>query len=377
MPPLYAYGQPPGTNLHLLVPKEGVLPKLEDAKVEAVKTAKEEYDIEIEDFALELQDGYIRATGHAKDADFEAHLGLYIANEILHVQELALNVDLPWWMDLLQIFPVLSIVALAIRKAIADALKPGVVEDWTSTAFAGIGIFSEDLAEIPTQFKLKLVVDIVNEGTLTVRPDGVVIPGRASATLVTGPGKLPEFVYAHRRSKEFHRADCSKYHRKLFRPNLVVFGGEKWALHSGFNGCAFCYPHYHVDDLDYGYLKVRIQISEPTSPDLEAALRLHRVDQMTIHDLTVNPSLRLTADKFIGMPLTDTPVATVPLDVFAGKWKLRAERGSWSAQCEVEIPPRKDGKYVRVTFEVGSAECQVKKLDIPDDLPLAIGELRI
>ena len=75
--------------------------------------------------------------------------------------------------------------------------------------------------------------------------------------------------------------------------------------------------------------------------------------------------------------MTDTPVATVPLDVFAGKWKLRAERGSWSAQCEVEIPPRKDGKYVRVTFEVGSAECQVKKLDIPDDLPLAIGELRI
>src|SRR4029453_16487147 len=158
--------------------------------------------------------------------------------------------------------------------------------------------------------------------------------------------------------------------------NLVVFPNEKWAIRHCFNGCAYCYPNYNVNDLEYGYLKVRIQISEPTGPDLEASLWLERVGQMTIHDVTVRPSLRLAAFKFIGMPLLATPVASIPLDVFAGKWKLWVARGSWSTHCEVTTPPRKVRKFVQVAFEVGSAGGELNELAIPDDLPLSIGKLR-
>ena len=371
MPPLAA-NEPSGTNMHVLVPAETVTPILDAQKAKAVTKAQEDYDVEIEDFALELKNGYVLATGHAKDVDFEAELALSIQNEIVTTHELALNVDLPWWADLLQFLPIGSIVVQAIREAVIKSLGEAV--EGSSSAAFDIAIFSDQLQEIPGP--VTVFITHVADGPITIRASGLAIPGRLSATTAGDPAEMPPRAFAHRRSKEFHHADCGQHHMKLAAANVVMFPNEAAALQQGFNGCAYCHPEYHVDDLDYGYLKVRLRFTDPTATHLEVGLRLERVGPLSVHDVTVTPSSRLSAhQKFTPSP--NAHVVAVPLDVFAGPWTLQVARGSWSTQCVVEVPPRKGHKYVRATIEVGAAECKIAELAIPPDTPMAIGKLRL
>ncbi len=373
MPPL-AFNEPAATNIHVLVPVETVMPILEAEKATAVTKAQDDYGVEIEDFKLELQNGYVLAAGRAEkdnvDVDFEAELGLSIHNGILSTHEIGLNVDLPWWLDFLQYVPVGAVIVEAVRKAVITALGEAV-ENSSSAAF-NLSIFSEQVEEPATVF-----ATYVADGPITIRATGLVIPGRITATgLGSGPIELPPRAFAHRRSKEFHHADCGQFHMKLWGKNVVVFPNEAAALQQGFNGCVHCHPEYHLEDLDYGYVKVRVRLTDPVASDLEVGLWLELIGPLSVHDVTVMPSSRLSAhQKFLPSP--GAHVMAVPLDVFGGTWKLQITRGEWSTQCVVEVPPRKGHKYVRVTIAVGAAECDVDELAIPTDTPMAVGKLRL
>jgi hypothetical protein len=97
---------------------------------------------------------------------------------------------------------------------------------------------------------------------------------------------------------------------------------------------------------------------------------------VTIHDVTVTPSMRFTASDS-KKDSTGAFEVTAPVDLFSGMWKLQIARGPWELECEIDIPPRTQRQYVRVNAEAGSSTCETEVLTIPEGQPLSIGKLRM
>jgi hypothetical protein len=374
-PPL-TFTQPPlstapaGTNLRLFIPAEILLPLLEQAKNEAI-AGIEEVDIAWMEF--ELHNGYIRVTGEADDATFELEIGLSIlpSGDIGAKVLTIVEIDLPWYVDMLNAFPFGSYIEQAIRLAAVKALKSGI-SGASSDSFAQLSIFSAQLEEIPGPL-ISLLVTIQNKGDLTIRSNGIVIPGRVSTQWDFSSLQRPERVWGHHGSKEFHRADCQL---QMSRKNIVPFSSPAAAIHQGFNGCAYCSDEYHMNDLEYGYLRIQIHLQDPAASHLQASFWLERTSPVTIHDVTVTPSMRFTASDS-KKDSTGAFEVTAPVDLFSGMWKLQIARGPWELECEIDIPPRTQRQYVRVNAEAGSSTCETEVLTIPEGQPLSIGKLRM
>ena len=157
--------------------------------------------------------------------------------------------------------------------------------------------------------------------------------------------------------------------------NAVTFANAGDALRSGFNGCAYCFSEYNINDLDYGFLHLDVTAHNESGHYAQVSFQLKRESEIELAGVKVCPHFNFSKSGTVQQ--NGQASVKAPVDLFTGVWQLTITRGSWSTQCSIIVPKRSTGNYVRVSVSVGDESCDVSSERIPENAKLAVGKLHV
>jgi hypothetical protein len=187
----------------------------------------------INSVAMTLDDGFIAITGDATkqidflpdpNVDFEVRVGLWVKDGEPTTQVLHVDSDLPWWLNGVQVLvPVFGTMFVNTVGDVVSQLIRSAVGGVSQGAVSDIAAFGTDLPNAGG------LVKVTNTGRVSIRPDGLILPGYAETTFTPRAIKIPEYIYGNDETKEFHKKECP-YFRVMKRTKQVMFINPLHAL---------------------------------------------------------------------------------------------------------------------------------------------------
>ena len=311
----------------------------------------------VEALSIELKDHYLYITGTIDDADFKAWANLSISGGAIQVGVTSLDIDLPWYLDILDVF-----TAGTISRIVEDTL-PGALEAIGGGSLSGLGIFA---SAVPGS---DLVVDIQTGGAIHTSAQGLLIGGSVTPVFDALPTVKPTYIWGNKDTKEFHRRPCP-YGDKLKWQRTVLFISEEAAIRDGFNGCWTCAREYSHPA---GRLSVGIQSFDGTpneQREVEVALRGFLTEPIVVDGVEVtNPPFaldfkrKIKADESGHWSFISHQGLLVP-----GNWRIKVKLEDWEGECTMRIKPTATnfGASNKMAFTVGKSEGNSGYDEMPD-----------
>ena len=171
-------------------------------------------DVTMNSIGMSLEDGNIHFWGSVTkttsglpdaDADFDGHCGLVISGGKLEVNPLQVDVDLPWWIDLLNFLPFIGQILIGmIHRAVEEATSSiSIAIDIPELTF-----FAGDIAVTTGTPPSTPAIKIKNEGRIAVHPDGLVVYGTFDIFVNEVELHKSRYITGHKATLEFHRDFC-------------------------------------------------------------------------------------------------------------------------------------------------------------------------
>lgn len=171
-------------------------------------------DVTLNSIGMSLENGNIHFWGSVTkttsglpdaDADFDGHCGLVISGGKLEVNPLQVDVDLPWWIDLLNFLPFIGQILIGmIHRAVEEATSSiSIAIDIPELTF-----FAGDIAVTTGTPPSTPAIKIKNEGRIAVHPDGLVVYGTFDIFVNEVELHKSRYITGHKATLEFHRDFC-------------------------------------------------------------------------------------------------------------------------------------------------------------------------
>lgn len=297
-------------------------------------------DVLLNNINMSLEDGRIHFWGKVTlivnnlpdaSADFEGNCGLFISGGNMEVSGMHLNVELPWWIDLLNLLPFIGqIFTGMIQRAVEDATSDisfGVkLPDLTFMA-GDIAVTTGNPPSIPA-------VKFTNEDTVNIFSTGLVVNGSMEIFVTEVEIKKPRYITGHKDTLEFHRDFCV-YGKKIKHKQQFI--NEEHAWSQGYNGCGYCCPDY--DRIASGDISFWIKApgyTEGEEVTLEFDIQGELLEQIGRRGSTSPISQHLSKQDtihedgnygtFIGYD-----------DLMSGKWQFTIKSGRWSIKFTCSV----------------------------------------
>lgn len=349
----------PKGGLAIAIPVEIVMPIMQQslanqgfATVNLPKTSPTDATVTINSLSFSLERGFIFVKGNATkeidvlpdpDIDFEIWIGLWIQNGALEVEVLHVNADLPWWLSLVHfILPFVGTVILdVVRKTVLESISKSV-GGVAQGAVSEIAAFGSDLPNAGG------LVKIENTGRISIRPEGLIIPGRAETIFNARAIKEPTYIFGNYETKEFHKADC-KYFLMMKSTKRIPFINPLHALRSGHNGCAWCYPEFNNPNPG----RVVFKLFDPNhDTNFLGSIEGQRTDPVTIGGLNIIATINIHSNFAIAGTHKWWQILT-------GEWRFtfKTSEGDWMAECVVQVPLEDPDGTLYITATRGKATC--------------------
>jgi len=190
----------------------------------------------VQKLSIKLRDGHLKVKGEIGDVEFSAAMGLRATDSGLKTTVYDVDIDLPWYMDILDV-----ISFGAITRMLEEEL-PKTLGGLSAGAVSGMDLFSKS---IPGS---ALIYDVHTVGIVKIRRDGIIVPANVEVKFNPVPIEKPTYIIAHKWSKEFHREGVCRYGNKIKGPQRRYFIREAAAIHQGYNGCWTCAREFSRPD---------------------------------------------------------------------------------------------------------------------------------
>jgi hypothetical protein len=315
-------------------------------------------EVTLNEIDVKLANGHLLVTGNADDVDFTLKIALSIEND--HLQSIVIDkdFDVPWYLDLFQIF------LPFVNTAIVDSIKLSIAKGLDSVGGSagdlldGISVFSNDLPGVQLAQLL-----IHNNGPIEISTGGLVLRGQVETLLGESNLDQPFYVYGHLHSKEFHRKGKGcPFLTKMKAKNTILFLSPAKALSMGYNGCRFCYLDYDVATVGQILIHFREPNPNPAQGNKRTlSLWFKLIQPVSLDSEEPKPQFKLDRsynghledDGFFYFNDSDLP------DFLPGTWQLDVKMGVWSTSCEVTVKKwgKLSGKNTFLTFTVGEQGC--------------------
>lgn len=224
--------------------------------------------ITIKSLTIKLAKGYLTFDGTLEkaldvmpdpDVDFTGKVILSLVNGVVKPGVQLDDIDVPWWLDLLQFLPVINLIFDAL---FGDALYKMVGNpSLNSTGFSDFTVFSNSLPQVAGQIGPSIGITIKNE-QIHVRKEGVYLTGTLKA--VSDPGRGSDYgemngrgeeptLIAHKKTKAFHKmGSVCPWLGSMLNQNKTAYDDSPMAIAylkaTGYNGCYYCQPEHHTKE---------------------------------------------------------------------------------------------------------------------------------